>query len=163
MDEREYMAAIEAKPGSRLNVIIAAVNARLPKSGLEMDEAETMFYERLESQAEQYEKIIGERPVYDMCEIEWDDPILDIYSDSVEDMARKIDGEREEATIVEVPTWVKSEPDEYMTAIMTFIFKWEMFGMQANVTVDDLMLDRDGWTKKDAEYVYAKLMEHGYV
>lgn len=163
LNTKEYMRAIEAKPGSRLNVIIAAVNAGTPKIELEMDEAESMFYDRLEKQAKRYEAALGWRPVYEMCEIEWDDPALDIYQDSVENMDAKIEEERNGATLVEVPRWVKDEPDEYMTAIMTFVFKWEMFGMQKSVTVDDLMLDRDGWSRKDAEYVYAKLAEHGYV
>lgn len=84
MNEKEYMKALGALPGSRKNDIIRAVNHNIPKdkAGLTSD-VEKMFFDRLVAEADAYEKRGGVRPVFDMVEIEDEDPRLDIYSNPV--------------------------------------------------------------------------------
>ena len=71
-------------PGSRWNVIIAAVNADIPKgkAGLKGEEEEKLFDE-IKAEADALEKRGGVRPVFDPVEIESDDPALDIYNEPV--------------------------------------------------------------------------------
>lgn len=70
--------------GSRWNVIIAAVNANIPKekAGLKGEE-ESKIYDEIKAEADALEKRGGVRPVFDPVEIESDDPALDIYSKPV--------------------------------------------------------------------------------
>lgn len=82
MNEKEYMSALMEMAGSRQNVVIDAVNRKIPKekAGLKT-EAESMMYDRLMAEADAYEKRGGVRPVFEASEIESDDPVLDIYKD----------------------------------------------------------------------------------
>lgn len=70
--------------GSRWNVIIAAVNANIPKekAGLKGEE-ESKIYDEIKAEADALEKRGGVRPVFDPVEIESDDPTLDIYNEPV--------------------------------------------------------------------------------
>ena len=81
MTENEKKNAIRELPGSRWNTIIDAVNKNIPKdkAGLR-NEAEEDLYDNMKAEADAYEKRGGVRPVFDMVEIESDDPVLDIYS-----------------------------------------------------------------------------------
>lgn len=71
-------------PGSRWNVVIAAVNGKIPKekAGLE-GEREEKLYDELVAEANAYEKRGGVRPIFEPVEIESDDPALDIYNNPV--------------------------------------------------------------------------------
>lgn len=84
MTEKEYYKALSETRTSRLNDIIYAVNCKVPKkeAGLK-NEFESMFYDRLTAEAKAHEKKYGEWPVFEMGEIETDDPHLDIYRDEV--------------------------------------------------------------------------------
>lgn len=85
MTENEKKNAVRELPGSRWNAIIAAVNKMIPKekAGL-LNEAEEYLYDKIKADADDFEKRNGERPVFDMVEIESDDPVLDIYNSPVE-------------------------------------------------------------------------------
>lgn len=85
MDYNKYLRELGKIPGSRLNVIVRAVNSKLPKDQIELNsEVEDMFFDRLMKEANAHVKKYGDWPVFDMFEIESDDPILDIYKDPVE-------------------------------------------------------------------------------
>ena len=80
MTEKEYFRKLSAMRGSRKNVILNAVNRKVPKekAGLK-NEVERIFYERSWKEATAHEKKYGEWPVFEMCEVETDDPCLNIY------------------------------------------------------------------------------------
>lgn len=82
MSEKEYLQKLGEKRGSRLNEIIAAVQSRTPKedAGLQ-DEVEAWFFDSLVKQAKECEEKHGFFPVFELYEIESDDPVLDIYRD----------------------------------------------------------------------------------
>ena len=82
MDEKNYFKSLYAAKASRLNQIISAVNRKVEKksAGLE-NEFEEMFFDRLMTEAKAHEKKYGKWPVFEMNEIESDDPALDIYKD----------------------------------------------------------------------------------
>ena len=84
MDNKEIMKAITALPGSRWNTVISAVNQQIPKekAGLK-GEAEENLYDKIKAEADKLEKRGGVRPVFDMVELESDDPALDIYNEEV--------------------------------------------------------------------------------
>lgn len=70
---------------SRKNEIIYQVNCRVPKEEIGLkNEEEVKFYNSLIKQAEEMKERWGEYPVFEMCEIETDDPKLDIYRTDVE-------------------------------------------------------------------------------
>lgn len=96
MDEKEYRRLLGEKRASRLNVVIRAVNEGVSKSLLGLDEVEERFYDNLVVEAREHAKKYGKHPVFEMMEIEWDDPILDIYAESVEEMAADIRRMQEE-------------------------------------------------------------------
>jgi len=81
MAENEKKNAVRELPGSRWNAIISAVNKGIPKdkAGLK-NEVEEDLYDEISAEADALEKRGGVRPVFDMVEIESDDPALDIYS-----------------------------------------------------------------------------------
>lgn len=84
MSESEYMKELHEMGGSRMNEIIRAVNMKASKEEAELKgEVEEKFYDELVAQAKEHEKKWGEWPVFEMCEIESDDPKLDIYSKPV--------------------------------------------------------------------------------
>lgn len=71
--------------GSEWNVLIRLVNKKVPPSevGRLGDEKEKL-YKKMWEEAKEHEKRYGEWPVYELAEIDWDDPVLDIYSEPVE-------------------------------------------------------------------------------
>lgn len=81
MTEKEYLVQLGALRESRKNVIITAVNRKIPakESGLKT-EVEKLFYKQLWKEATAHEKKYGKWPVFEMCEIETNDPALDIYN-----------------------------------------------------------------------------------
>lgn len=67
-------------PTSRINRIIDAVNRRYPKEAVGIQPGiEERYYDSFWSDAEALADKYGEWPVFAMCEIEYDDPVLDIY------------------------------------------------------------------------------------
>ena len=82
MTEKEYFAKLGTMRDSRKNDIISAVNRKVPKekAGLKT-EVEQIFYKRLWREAKEHEKKYGKWPVFEMCEVETDDPRLDIYNE----------------------------------------------------------------------------------
>ena len=82
MDEKEFLRELGKIRTSRINEIIRAVNMQIPKAeaGLKND-VEEKFFDDTTREADELEKKHGVRPVFDMGEIEYDDPILDIYGD----------------------------------------------------------------------------------
>ena len=81
MTEKEYLVKLSALRESRKNEIISAVNHKVPKkeAGLKT-EVERVFYARLWREATAHEKKYGKWPTFEMCEVETNDPSLDIYN-----------------------------------------------------------------------------------
>ena len=85
MDERTYLNELGKLRGSRKNQILMAVNAKMEKENFGFNsEIEEMFFDDLMSEAETHVQKYGFWPVFEMYEIESDDPILDIYNSPVE-------------------------------------------------------------------------------
>ena len=82
--EKEYYRILGETRTSRLNDIIYAVSCRVPKeeAGL-ANTFESVFYDELTAEAQEHEKKYGCWPVFEIGEIEWDDPRLDIYREPV--------------------------------------------------------------------------------
>ena len=84
MDKKKYDKELMTLPGSRWNDIIRAVNSKIPKEEAGIaNEVESQLYDSLWKEAEEHVKKWGDWPVFDMVEIESDDPALDIYKDPV--------------------------------------------------------------------------------
>lgn len=82
MDEKKYISGLCKIRTSRLNQIICAVNYKVPEEEIGLDgEVEKQFYDNLIEQAKEHVKKYGRWPVFEMGEIEYNDPILDIYND----------------------------------------------------------------------------------
>ena len=82
MTEKEYLVALGKLRGSQKNKIISAVNHKVSRKEIGLKtEVERTFYTRLWKEATAHEKKYGEWPVFDMYEIETDDPLLDIYNE----------------------------------------------------------------------------------
>lgn len=82
MTEKEYRSELRKMPGSRQNDIIYAVNCKVPKKEADIkNETERMLYDELWAEATAHKKKYGDWPVFEMSEIETDDPRLDIYKD----------------------------------------------------------------------------------
>ena len=72
---------ISSKSASRL--IIDAVNRRYPKEALgELTDGESAWFDAILKDALKHQERYGEWPVFEMGEIEYDDPVLDIYGDA---------------------------------------------------------------------------------
>ena len=85
MSEKEYFKHLRETRASRLNKIIDAVNRKMSKEEADLQgEFEGMFFDRLMRQANTHEEKYGERPIFEMMEIETDDPVLDIYKSPAE-------------------------------------------------------------------------------
>lgn len=69
-------------PTSRANAMADAVNRRISKeeAGIRSD-GEAVWYDALWAEAEAHNAKYGFWPVFEMGEIESDDPVLDIYGD----------------------------------------------------------------------------------
>ena len=84
MDYADYHKAWDEIRQSRKNDIIAAVNSKIQKDEITFnDEAELKYFEYLTAEADAYEEYGGVRPIFEMGEIDYDDPILDIYNEPV--------------------------------------------------------------------------------
>ena len=85
MKEKKYFQELAKIPMTRLNEITRAINGKTPKedAGLKT-EVEKMFFDRGWKEAEDHEKKYGTWPTFEMGEIEYDDPVLDIYKDPPE-------------------------------------------------------------------------------
>ena len=83
-DYTKYHEAWNLIRQSRKNEIIAAVNAKILKENMDFNnEAEAKYYEYLTAEADAYEEYGGVRPIFEMGEIDYDDPVLDIYNEPV--------------------------------------------------------------------------------
>lgn len=72
-------------PVRRRNQITYMVNCQIPKNEADLkNEAEIWWYDRLTAEAREMEEQYGKRPTFEMEEIPYDDPCLDIYSTPVE-------------------------------------------------------------------------------
>lgn len=82
MNEKEYLRELDKITTARKNMITRAVNAKetLEESGA-VTEIEKLYYEHLFNEAVALEQKHGIWPVFEMWEIDYDDPILDIYHD----------------------------------------------------------------------------------
>ena len=84
MDEKEYYRELGKIRASRLNQITYAVNCKVPKEEIGLkSEVEEMYYDSLIKQANEHFEKYGFYPTFEMEEIDYDDPCLDIYKDEV--------------------------------------------------------------------------------
>ena len=69
-----------------MNRIIRHINSRSPKKTCDItNRAEEEFFDNVLDEAERHLEKYGFWPVFELCEIDYDDPILDIYpQDSIE-------------------------------------------------------------------------------
>lgn len=82
MTEKEYFAKLGELRESRKNDIISAVNRKVSAKEVGLTtEVEKLFYKRLWREATAHEKKYGKWPAFEMCEVETNDPRLDIYSE----------------------------------------------------------------------------------
>ena len=81
MSDKEYLSELGNVRASRLNAIAIAVTHKTPKAkaGLE-NEVESRYYDELWKDAMDIQKKHGIWPVFEMAELESDDPVLDIYN-----------------------------------------------------------------------------------
>jgi hypothetical protein len=90
MTDKEYWNRLSEKRQSRKNDIIRAVNYGISKENAGLaDEVEERFYDDLVKEADELEARYGTRPVFELGEIDYDDPILDIYSEPAEVWAER--------------------------------------------------------------------------
>lgn len=84
MTRKEFITELGKIPARRLNQIMYAFDCNVPKEEIGLKgEVEEMFYEDMAREAAEYERKYGVRPVSEMMEIEYDDPVLDIYNTPV--------------------------------------------------------------------------------
>lgn len=81
MSDKEYLSELGNVKASRLNEITRAVNSKTPKAkaGLK-NEVEVRYYDNLWKEAMEVQKKHGKWPVFEMAELESDDPAMDIYN-----------------------------------------------------------------------------------
>ena len=78
---KEYLRELDNVPNRRKNEIIRLVNYKTPKDEIPFrSRTEEQFYENLIREAEETQNRIGVWPIFELCEIDYDDPVLDIYS-----------------------------------------------------------------------------------
>ena len=98
---KEYLRDLDHVSTSRKNDIIRHVNYRLPKEKYSFrNSAEEAFYESLIDEAERMQAKTGVWPIFELCEIDYDDPILDIYPTGslekhIEERRKKKEGEQD--------------------------------------------------------------------
>lgn len=79
---KDYLVELGKIPGSRLCQIVRVVNERGSKSDAKLKTpTEERYFDNLMENAEAHLRKYGSWPIYEMPEIEYDDPVLDIYSD----------------------------------------------------------------------------------
>lgn len=75
---------------SQYNTLVRLVNMKIPKEMAgELTESEGAWYDSLWEEAVAHEKKYGFWPVFELDEIEWEDPVLDIYNSTPEEMRDK--------------------------------------------------------------------------
>lgn len=90
MTEREFYIELGKIPMTRLNEITRAINWKTPRAEVKLKtEVEEMFFDRTWKDAEEHEKKYGTWPTFEMGEIDYDDPVLDIYKDPPEKWAEE--------------------------------------------------------------------------
>lgn len=79
-NSREYLIELGKMSPRRLNAIIMMVEHRTPKeeAGL-CSETEEIYFDHLMAEAVEHEKEYGTWPAFQLWEIDYDDPALDIY------------------------------------------------------------------------------------
>ena len=83
MDYKAYLNELGKIKGSRKNQIIRAVNSKTPKKEFKFkSDVEEKFFDNMMTEAAAHEKKHGFWPTFEMCEIESEDPVLDIYNDA---------------------------------------------------------------------------------
>lgn len=103
MEKRKYFQELAKIPMTRLNEITRAINWKTPKAEVKLKtEVEEMFYDRGWDEAVAHEKKYGTWPTFEMGEIEYDDPVLDIYKDPPEKWAQERKARRGTDEITEV-------------------------------------------------------------
>lgn len=69
---------------SRRNAITRAVSCKLSKDDFKPNtDAESWYFDSCTQLAEAHLEKYGDWPVFEMEEIEWEDPVLDIYRDPI--------------------------------------------------------------------------------
>lgn len=156
MTKKELARIIwEEKRASRRNDITQAVNLKLSKraAGLK-DAAEEYYYDRLWAEADEFEKKYGVWPVYEMEEIEYDDPRLDIYSEDASEL-RRHKGEEETEKPAEEIAEVTEEELEARKIVEDLLGKWdEKFARKR-----ELWYENPGW---EAKLVHITFTLNGY-
>lgn len=83
MTEKDFHAGFAKMSGREINRIIYAVNCKVTMDELDLKtDVEKEAYKRFWAEAEAHEKKYGFWPVFEMAEIESDDPCLDIYNNA---------------------------------------------------------------------------------
>lgn len=78
---KEYLRELDYIPTRRKNEIISLVNYKTPKDKIIFEaHIEELFYDSLIREAEEMQEKHGIWPIFELYEIDYDDPILDIYS-----------------------------------------------------------------------------------
>ena len=73
---------LDGIPTSRINRMLYAISCRVPEEEFgELTEQEAECYQGFWKEAEEHQERYGFWPVFEMGEIEYDDPVLDIYGD----------------------------------------------------------------------------------
>lgn len=81
MTEKEFRDGFYKMSGRETNRLLYAVNCKVPMEEMEFkSEIEREAFKRFWEEAEALHKKYGFWPVFEMCEIEWDDPCLNIYN-----------------------------------------------------------------------------------
>lgn len=83
MTEKEYWKAFGEMGPRRRNEVVRAVNAGMTKeqAGYKPDTVEALYYDSMIRQKEETEKEYGYTPTFELEELDWDDPVMDIYRD----------------------------------------------------------------------------------
>ena len=80
--DQNYLNRIDKMRASRRNEIAYMVSCKVPKNEADLkSDIENEYFDSLMETAQEYEANYGAWPVFEMEEIESDDPVLDIYND----------------------------------------------------------------------------------
>lgn len=84
MIDNKYFSELGKIPASRLNKMMYAINCKAPKDEIGLkSEVEENWFNGLIKEATAHENKYGVWSVFEMAEIEYDDPVLDIYNEPV--------------------------------------------------------------------------------
>ena len=81
MTEDEYWKKFSEMNKNRRNAIVRLVNEGVPKEKAHLNEVEERYYDSMIRQKEETEKKYGYTPTFELEELDYDDPVLDIYKD----------------------------------------------------------------------------------